>query len=109
MSLFSAVQMAPRDPIFGLNDKFASDTNPHKVNLGVGVYFDDNGKLPLLECVRKAEHAMLESPKARNYLPMDGIAAYDTAVKALGFGAQSEVVTSGRAWPRCRAWAARVA
>lgn len=96
MSLFSAVQMAPRDPIFGLNDQFASDTNPHKVNLGVGVYFDDNGKLPLLECVRKAEHAMLESPKARNYLPMDGIAAYDTAVKALVFGAQSEVVTSGR-------------
>jgi len=96
MSLFSAVQMAPRDPIFGLNDQFASDTNPHKVNLGVGVYFDDNGKLPLLECVRKAEHAMLESPKARNCLPMDGIAAYDTAVKALVFGAQSEVVTSER-------------
>jgi len=96
MSLFSAVQMAPRDPIFGLNDQFASDTNPHKVNLGVGVYFDDNGKLPLLECVRKAEHAMLESPKARNYLPMDGIAAYDTAVKGLVFGAQSQVVTSGR-------------
>jgi len=96
MSLFSAVQMAPRDPIFGLNDQFASDTNPHKVNLGVGVYFDDNGKLPLLECVRKTEHAMLESPKARNYLPMDGIAAYDTAVKGLVFGAQSQVVTSGR-------------
>ena len=96
MSLFSAVQMAPRDPIFGLNDQFASDTNPSKVNLGVGVYFDDDGKLPLLQCVRAAEKAMLESPKARNYLPMDGIAAYDTAVKGLVFGAQSDVVTSGR-------------
>jgi aromatic-amino-acid transaminase len=49
MSLFSAVEMAPRDPILGLNEQFAADTNPNKVNLGVGVYFDDNGKLPLLQ------------------------------------------------------------
>ncbi|MBA4193496.1 MAG: aromatic amino acid aminotransferase, partial [Comamonadaceae bacterium] len=51
MSLFTAVEMAPRDPILGLNEQFAADTNPAKVNLGVGVYFDDNGKLPLLQCV----------------------------------------------------------
>ncbi len=96
MSLFSAVEMAPRDPILGLNEQFAADTNPHKVNLGVGVYYDDNGKLPLLECVQKAERAMMQAPKARGYLPIDGIAAYDSAVKNLVFGADSEPVKSGR-------------
>ncbi|MBV8250280.1 MAG: aspartate/tyrosine/aromatic aminotransferase [Comamonas sp.] len=96
MSLFTAVEMAPRDPILGLNEQFASDANPSKVNLGVGVYFDDNGKLPLLECVQAAEKAMMEKPTARGYLPIDGIAAYDNGVKALVFGADSDVVKSGR-------------
>ncbi|MEY4713507.1 MAG: Aspartate transaminase [Pseudomonadota bacterium] len=96
MSLFSAVEMAPRDPILGLNEQFAADTHPQKVNLGVGVYYDDNGKLPLLECVRQAEKQLLESPKARGYLPIDGIAAYDQGVKNLVFGADSETVKSGR-------------
>ncbi|AIJ47358.1 amino acid aminotransferase [Comamonas testosteroni] len=96
MSLFTAVEMAPRDPILGLNEQFAADANPNKVNLGVGVYFDDNGKLPLLECVQAAEKAMMEKPTARGYLPIDGIAAYDNGVKALVFGAESDVVKSGR-------------
>ena len=96
MSLFSAGEMAPRDPILGLNEQFAADTNPAKVNLGVGVYFDDNGKLPLLQCVQAAEKAMMDKPTARGYLPIDGIAAYDNAVKALVFGADSDVVKSGR-------------
>ena len=96
MSLFTAVEMAPRDPILGLNEQFAADTNPNKVNLGVGVYFDDNGKLPLLQCVQAAEKAMMEKPTARGYLPIDGIAAYDAAVKSLVFGADSEPVSSGR-------------
>ncbi|MEY3382107.1 MAG: hypothetical protein RL468_2705 [Pseudomonadota bacterium] len=96
MSLFSAVEMAPRDPILGLNEQFASDTNPNKVNLGVGVYFDDNGKLPLLQCVQAAEKALMEKPTARGYLPIDGIAAYDAAVKGLVFGLDSEPVKSGR-------------
>ncbi len=96
MSLFSAVEMAPRDPILGLNEQFNADTNPHKVNLGVGVYFDDNGKLPLLQCVQAAEKIMIESPKPRGYLPIDGIAAYDAAVKSLVFGADSEPVKTGR-------------
>lgn len=96
MSLFTAVEMAPRDPILGLNDQFAADTNPNKVNLGVGVYFDDNGKLPLLQCVQAAEKAMMDKPAARGYLPIDGIAAYDNAVKGLVFGSDSDVVTSGR-------------
>ncbi len=96
MSLFSAVEMAPRDPILGLNEQFGADTNPAKVNLGVGVYYDDNGKLPLLKCVIEAEREMLEAPKARGYLPIDGIAAYDKAVQGLVFGADSAVVTGGR-------------
>jgi aromatic-amino-acid transaminase len=95
-SLFSAVEMAPRDPILGLTEQFVADTNPKKVNLGVGVYYDDNGKLPLLECVQKAEEKMMAAHAARGYLPIDGIAAYDAAVKSLVFGAESEPVKSGR-------------
>jgi aromatic-amino-acid transaminase len=96
MSMFTAVEMAPRDPILGLNEQFAADGNPKKVNLGVGVYYDDNGKLPLLACVKTAEEDMMKAPSARGYLPIDGIAAYDNAVKSLVFGADSEPVKSGR-------------
>ena len=97
-SLFSAVELAPRDPILGLNEQFNADPNPAKVkvNLGVGVYFDDTGKLPLLECVLAAEKMMMEAPKARGYLPIDGIAAYDKAVQGLVFGADSAAVKAGR-------------
>jgi aromatic-amino-acid transaminase len=95
-SLFAAVEMAPRDPILGLNEQFNADTNPAKVNLGVGVYFDANGKLPVLRCVAAAEKQLLETPKAKGYLPIDGIAAYDKAVQGLVFGADSEVVQAGR-------------
>jgi aromatic-amino-acid transaminase len=96
MSLFNAVEMAPRDPILGLTEQFNADANPNKVNLGVGVYYGDDGKLPLLECVRKAEEKMMAAHAARGYLPIDGIAAYDSAVKSLVFGAESEPVKSGR-------------
>ena len=96
MSLFSAVELAPRDPILGLNEQFNADPNPTKVNLGVGVYTDENGKLPLLRCVAAAERQLLEAPKAKGYLPIDGIAAYDKAVQALVFGADSPAVTAGR-------------
>ncbi|MDM0119872.1 amino acid aminotransferase [Variovorax arabinosiphilus] len=96
MSMFTAVEMAPRDPILGLNEQYAADSNPNKVNLGVGVYYDDNGKLPLLACVKAAEEDMMKTPTARGYLPIDGIVAYDNAVKGLVFGADSEPVRSGR-------------
>jgi aromatic-amino-acid transaminase len=95
-SLFKGVELAPRDPILGLNEQFNTDTNPAKVNLGVGVYFDDAGKLPLLQCVQAAEKMMMEAPKARGYLPIDGIAAYDKAVQALVFGADHPAVLEGR-------------
>ena len=96
MSLFESVALAPRDPILGLNEQFNTDPNPAKVNLGVGVYFDANGKLPLLACVTQAEAQMQAAPKPRGYLPIDGIAAYDRAVQALVFGASSAAVAAGR-------------
>ena len=94
--LLSAVELAPRDPILGISEAYAADTNPRKVNLGVGMYYDDNGKLPLLECVSRAEHEMSARDAPRGYLPIDGIAVYDKAVQKLVFGADSEVVKSGR-------------
>ena len=96
MTLFAAVELAPRDPILGLNEQFNADTNPAKVNLGVGVYFDDNGKLPLLKCVQAAEAQLVEAHKPRGYLPIDGIAAYDKAVQGLVFGAGSDILNAGR-------------
>ena len=95
-SLFAAVELAPRDPILGLNEQFNADPNPAKVNLGVGVYFDETGQLPLLQCVQAAEKMMMQAPKARGYLPIDGIAAYDKAVQGLVFGAESVAVKVGR-------------
>jgi len=95
-SLFATVEMAPRDPILGLTEQFNADANPNKVNLGVGVYFNDEGKLPVLACVAAAEKALMETPKAKGYLPIDGIAAYDKAVQGLVFGAESDAVQGGR-------------
>ena len=96
MTLFAAVELAPRDPILGLNEQFGADARPHKVNLGVGVYFDDAGKLPLLACVKAAEQQLNDAAKPRGYLPIDGIAAYDKAVQRLVFGADAAVLIAGR-------------
>jgi len=96
-SLLNAIEMAPRDPILGITEAYNADKNPKKSNLGVGVYYDDNGKLPLLECVRKAEAQLMEKTAPRGYLPIDGLAAYDKAVQELVFGADSAVVKEKRA------------
>ncbi len=95
-SAFSAVEMAPRDPILGLSEQFNADTHPNKVNLGVGVYFNDEGKLPVLRCVAEAEKQLLTAPKPKAYLPIDGIAAYDLAVQGLVFGADSPALRERR-------------
>jgi aromatic-amino-acid transaminase len=95
-SLFGAIEMAPRDPILGVTEAFVADQNPRKVNLGVGVYNDDTGKLPLLECVKRVERELTAKAAAWGYLPIDGIAAYDKETRALVFGADSEPVRSGR-------------
>jgi aromatic-amino-acid transaminase len=95
-SLLAAVEMAPKDPILGVTEAYVADTNPKKVNLGVGVYTDDNGKVPVLECVRRAEQKLAESPLPRNYLPIDGLQAYDRAVQEVLFGADNDAVKKGR-------------
>jgi aromatic-amino-acid transaminase len=96
-SILARVEMAPGDPILGVSEAFNADSNPNKINLGVGVYYDDNGKVPVLECVRRVERDMLEAVAPRSYLPIDGLAAYDRAVRDLAFGADSTVVKEGRA------------
>ena len=96
-SLFGTVDLAPRDPILGVTEAFNADANPRKVNLGVGVYVDDNGKVPLLDCVKRAEREITDKASPRTYLPIDGIPAYDKAVQMLLLGADSEIVALGRA------------
>ena len=93
-SILSAVPLAPRDPILGVTEAYVADQNPRKVNLGVGVYTDDDGKVPLLECVRRAERAQIDAAPPHSYLPIDGLQAYDRAVMQLVFGA--ELAASGR-------------
>ena len=96
MSLFSPVEMAPRDPILGLNEAFNADPRAEKVNLGVGVYYDENGKVPLLRAVQAAEEARVAEHAPRTYLPMEGLAPYDQAVQKLLLGADSPLLSSGR-------------
>ncbi len=96
MSLFSAVEMAPRDPILGLNEAFNADTRTTKVNLGVGVYCNEEGRIPLLRAVIEAETIRVAQHASRGYLPIDGIAAYDQAVQKLLFGNDSPLISAGR-------------
>ena len=96
-SIFAAVEMAPRDPILGLNEAFNADTRTTKVNLGVGVYFNDEGKIPLLGAVKAAEKARMEAAPPRGYQPIEGAAAYDQAVQNLIFGKDSQLLADGRA------------
>lgn len=95
-SVLENIAMAPKDPILGVTEAYNADPNPKKVNLGVGVYTDDDGKVPVLQCVRRAEQKLAETAMPRNYLPIDGLAAYDKASQEALFGADSEPVKSGR-------------
>jgi aromatic-amino-acid transaminase len=93
-SPLAALPMAAPDPILGVTEAFVADQNPKKVNLGVGVYTDDNGKIPLLECVRRAEELRMKNSPHRGYLPIDGLAVYDKEVKKLVFAKDAaEIVT----------------
>jgi aromatic-amino-acid transaminase len=96
-SLLAGVPMAPSDPILGVTEAFVADTSPRKVNLGVGVYYDDTGKIPLLECVRHAESERLKSSPHRGYLPIEGLAAYDMAVQELVFGKEDKRIVTVQA------------
>ena len=95
-SVLEKIEMAPKDPILGVTEAYNADQNPKKVNLGVGVYTDDNGKVPVLQCVRKAEQKLAETAMPRNYLPIDGLAIYDRAVQETLFGADNPAVKAGR-------------
>lgn len=95
-SLFATVDMAPRDPILGLTEAFNADTRSNKVNLGVGVYYDNNGKVPLLSAVKAAEQARLAAQPARGYQPIDGLAAYNQLVQQLVFGKDFPLLAEGR-------------
>ncbi len=95
-SVLENIEMAPKDPILGVTEAYNADQNPKKVNLGVGVYTDDNGKVPVLQCVRKAEQKLAETAMPRNYLPIDGLASYDRAVQETLFGAGNAAVKAGR-------------
>ena len=96
-SVLATVELAPKDPILGVTEMFNADPNPKRVNLGVGVYVDETGKVPLLECVQRAEREIAAKASPRSYLPIDGLPAYDKAVQAMLFGADNEVTQSGRA------------
>jgi len=95
-SLLAAIEMAPRDPILGVSEAFNADTNPKKVNLGIGVYCNDDGKVPVLECVKRAEQTLLAAGAPKAYLPMDGMAAFNKAAQQMLFGADHAALREGR-------------
>ena len=95
-TLFATVERAPRDPILGLTEAFSADSRADKVNLGVGVYYDDKGKLPLLKCIKEAEASRIAAAPPRGYQPIEGALLYNQAVQSLLFGANSKVLTDQR-------------
>lgn len=96
-SIFDVVEMAPDDPILGLNEAFKTDPRKEKVNLSIGVYCTEEGKVPLLKVVEQTEKKLAESGEPHTYLPISGIPAFTSGVQKLIFGATSEVVKSKRA------------
>ncbi len=96
MNLFSSVQLAPKDPIFGLTEAYTADQRPGKVNLGVGVYYTDEGKVPLLRAVLEAEKEVVAKQSPRAYVPIEGPNPYNSAVQNLLFGADSPLIKEGR-------------
>ena len=94
--MFEHIEPFAGDPILSLNDDFQKDPRSHKINLSIGIYFDDAGRIPVLDCVRQAEGLMLEKSVAKAYLPIEGDAACRAAVQALLFGAGSPAVADGR-------------
>ena len=102
--MFEHIEAFAGDPILSLNEDFQKDPRPHKINLSIGIYFDDEGRIPVLDCVSTAEAQLLDKGGAKPYLPMEGNADFRRAVQSLLFGA------ARRPWPRaasprCRPWA----
>ncbi|QDI05173.1 aspartate/tyrosine/aromatic aminotransferase [Xanthomonas cerealis pv. cerealis] len=96
MSFFANVEQVPGDPILGLTEAYNADSRPTKVNLGVGIYYDESGRIPLLRAVQQIERQLAQDAKPRGYLPIDGLPAYDLATQQLLFGAESPLLAAGR-------------
>ena len=94
--MFEHIDAYPGDPILSLNENFQKDPRQNKVNLSIGIYFDDDGRLPVMQAVHAAEAAILQEPGPKPYLPMAGFAQYRDAVQALVFGAQCPSRAAGR-------------
>ncbi|NUY31729.1 aspartate/tyrosine/aromatic aminotransferase [Paraburkholderia sp. JPY303] len=94
--MFDHIPAYPGDPILSLNEDFQLDPRPNKVNLSIGIYFDDAGKLPVIDAVRRAETALLDAIGPRSYLPMAGLPLYRDTAQALVFGADSAARAEGR-------------
>ncbi|MBN2686431.1 MAG: aspartate/tyrosine/aromatic aminotransferase [Pontiellaceae bacterium] len=95
--MWKEIEPAPADAILGLTEAYTKDTNPNKVNLGVGVYKDGQGKTPVLKCIKAAENRLIETQTTKGYLPISGDPDYSMGVQKLIFGAESEVIAEGRA------------
>lgn len=91
--MFENIQAAPADPILGLNESFSNETNPNKINLGVGVYKDEQGKTPILQAVKQAEERLLSNETSKSYLSIEGTSQYREAVQSLLFGKDHPIIT----------------
>jgi aromatic-amino-acid transaminase len=96
VSFFASVEMAPGDPILGLTETYLADSRPGKINLGVGIYVDEQGRIPLLPTVHEVEQALVAAGKPRGYLPIDGLPAYTKLTQQLLFGAEFPLLAAGR-------------
>jgi aromatic-amino-acid transaminase len=96
VSFFANVELVPGDPILGLTEAYNADSRPTKVNLGVGIYYDEGGRIPLLRAVKQIEQQLANEAKPRGYLPIDGLPAYTQATRELVFGKDSPLLAAGR-------------
>ena len=96
MSFFSRVELVPGDPILGLTEAYNADSRTTKVNLGVGIYYDEQGRIPLLKAVQQVEQSLAAAARPRGYLPIDGLPAYTQATRELLFGKDSPLLAAGR-------------
>ncbi|PSJ80462.1 aromatic amino acid transaminase [Neisseria iguanae] len=94
--MYQHVEFYPGDPILSLVETYNNDSRPEKVNLGIGIYFDDKGKMPVLQSVRQVEVTRAAEPRTSPYLPMEGLAAYREAVQHLLFGKDHPAVKENR-------------
>ena len=96
VSFFANVELVPGDPILGLTEAYNADSRATKVNLGVGIYYDESGRIPLLRAVKQIEQQLANEAKPRGYLPIDGLPAYNQATRELVFGKDSPLLAAGR-------------